>query len=435
MGSITLCTTLISILVNLSAVGFSDSIVNKRYIKNVHINVIFTLILSLSTLLYIISVLLVYFLKDLGLSPLVVKIYPILALRLLLDSITFVPLAILSRRMDFKRIAIRTIFCSCLSVLAAVPALAYGAGFIAIILSQLATSFASFSVLWYSANYRPKILFSRRIIAPFFNFGINNSLTRLVNSLNLDNILLGALGSLYTLGIYSFGKRILSVFTDIISSAISNVSFPVYSSLNNNNMESLREVYLRTVFISVLISMPVFTGLILISKTLIPTVFGAHWISAVPTVNFFFVFGFLSCIGSLQLSLIKAKGNTAWIFRYQMFQQLTTACITAVFAKQGAEVVIMLIVIKTYITWPYTIFYISKLLDVSVWKYFLILLKPLLPLSIMVLGFFIFSKLSSFTSSLLYVFFQSIVCAITYSFCSYLFFKRDVLLLVKAFKR
>ena len=426
LGSITLCTTIISILINFSAVGFGDTIINNSDIDKREIDAIFTLIFSLSLTFYICSVLALYFFQSFGVSILVVHIYPFLGVKLLLDSITFVPLAILSKKMEFKKIAFRTILCSTLSVLISVPALAIGSGFYAIIISQITTSIVSFSVLWLSAGYIPQLIFSLKPLKRFFKFGINNCLTKIVNSFNFDNIFIGVFGSLATLGIYGFGKRILSIFTDIISSAISNVSYPVYASLNNGNDQKLQDVFLTTVYFSVLISMPIFSGLILISDDIVPLIFGKQWIIAIPTLKLFFVFGFLACIGSLQLSLIKAKGNTDWILKYQLFQQASTGALALFLAKYGPQVVIMSIVIKTYITWPYTIYYISKLLNISPIKYSCVILKPIVSLFFMTLSFYLFKFFIANLNIFVYLFLQVLNCALVYIFANFILFNNDM---------
>ncbi len=434
LGSITLCTTIIAILINVSAVGFADAIVNRHDIKKNEIDAIFTLILSLSILLYILSVLSLLFLENRGVSPLVTHIYPILGVKLLLDSISFVPLAILSRKMEFKKIAVRTILCSVLSVFISVPALISHNGFYAIIISLLTTSLVSFSVLWLSAGYKPTLSFSKQCLSDFYDFGINNCLTKIVNSFNFDNIFLGFFANLSTLGIYGFGKRVLSIFTDIISSAISNVSYPIYSTLNHDQSDKLKTIYLKTIYFSVLISMPIFMGLILISDDIIPLVFGEQWVSAVPTIKFFFVFGFLSCIGSLQLSLIKAKGNTGWILKYQLFQQVTSGILALVLAKYGPEYVIMAIVIKTYLTWPYTIFYISKLLDISAFRYFIVIVKPFPALIMMTVCFYLLKEEIYSVNLFLYLLVQIFCCGLVYFLVTFVLFKRDILSILHMLK-
>ncbi|MCW1874114.1 oligosaccharide flippase family protein [Erwinia sp. INIA-01] len=426
LGSITLCTTVITILINVSAVGFADAIVNRQDVKKAEIDAIFTLIFSLSILFYIFSVSVLFFLVNYGVSPLVANTYPVLGIKLVLDSVSFVPLAILSRKMEFKKIAIRTILCSILSALISVPALITHNGFYAIIISLLTTSLVSFSVLWLSAGYKPRLVYPGKNLSEIYNFGINNSLTKIVNSFNFDNIFLGFFGSLSTLGIYGFGKRVLSIFTDIISSAISNVSYPIYSTLSHGDGDKLKAIYLKTIYFSVLVSMPIFMGLILISDDIVPFIFGQQWSSAVPTIKFFFAFGFLSCIGSLQLSLIKAKGFTGWIFKYQLFQQVTTGILALMLAGYGPEYVIMAIVIKTYLTWPYTIYYISRLLDISVFDYLKVILKPFLPLGVLVISFLILKENFHSINLFLYLFVQIFSCALIYALSTYVFFKRDI---------
>lgn len=77
-------------------------------------------------------------------------------------------------------------------------------------------------------------------------------------------------------------------------------------------------------------------------------VFGNQWEPAISVVQVCSAIGFISCIGALQMSLIKGLGHTSWILKYQIAQQVSTAILVLIFAKDGAYIVMLAIAIKLF---------------------------------------------------------------------------------------
>ncbi|HDY8372082.1 TPA: oligosaccharide flippase family protein, partial [Klebsiella pneumoniae] len=150
---------------------------------------------------------------------------------------------------------------------------------------------------------------------------------------------------------------------------------PLYASLQDDK-NKLKESFLKATFLSALVGIPAYTGLILLSPSLIPLFFGSQWNEAVPVLQISCLLGFITCIGSLQTSLIKGVGKSMWILKYQCAQQILTILIAILFSPQGPTVVMAMITIKTFLVWPFTIFYITKLLSISVFSYLRNLFKP-----------------------------------------------------------
>lgn len=161
--------------------------------------------------------------------------------------------------MNFKMIGIRTIYCAIGSICVSLPILYFGGGAWAMVVSQLLSSLISFFILWFSSRVKPRVKFDKYAYADLRSFGFT-TLSRLVTSVSVDNILIGFLGNATTLGIYSFSRRIFSIVSDVLSGALSNVSYPLYSSMQEK-LDELKVVYMKTTFLSATIGIPSFLGL------------------------------------------------------------------------------------------------------------------------------------------------------------------------------
>ncbi|HDZ9442430.1 TPA: oligosaccharide flippase family protein [Klebsiella quasipneumoniae subsp. similipneumoniae] len=426
LGMVTLALTISITLTGLCAIGFGDALIQYQKLKEEHLNTVFCLLFFTSTLLYFISVVVVYLLDISTFDSFFKTIYPIIGLKIIFDSCAILPLSILTKHMNFKMIGIRTIYCAIGSICVSLPILYFGGGAWAMVVSQLLSSLISFFILWFSSRVKPRVKFDKYAYADLRSFGFTTTLSRLVTSVSVDNILIGFLGNATTLGIYSFSRRIFSIVSDVLSGALSNVSYPLYSSMQEK-LDELKVVYMKTTFLSATIGIPSFLGLILLSPYLIPLIFGEHWVVAVVTVQYCCSIGFISCIGSLQLSLMKGLGQTSWILKYQLFQQLTTAAVAIIFAKSGAESVTMAIAIKTYLIWPYAVFHVSNTLNLNPFRYLFSFVKPIVSAIAMFVFFEILSRFFTPTDhEAVFIITQIVMCAIVYIIAMLLISRKEL---------
>ncbi|MFY0195270.1 oligosaccharide flippase family protein [Raoultella planticola] len=383
LGTVALATTIATVLASFCAVGFGDALIQYKEVGRRHLNTVFAICIFVSFIVYVLSVTLVEVINLDTFTHLFRVVYPLTALKIILDSCAIVPLSYLTRTMEFKSIALRTMYCSFASFILCLPVLYFGGGVWAIVISQLTTSVVSCIILIRAAELKLRISFHRKEYNELKRFGITSTITKLITSISVDNLMIGFYGNAMTLGLYAFSRRIFGVISDVLNNAIANVSYPLYAS-KQDNLGELKVIFLKTTFLSALISLPAFCGLILISPYLIPMVFGNQWEPAIPVVQVCSAIGFISCIGALQMSLIKGLGHTSWILKYQIAQQLSTAILVLIFAKDGAYIVMLAIAIKTFSIWPFSMYYVSKILGVGIIDYMRNFIKPVIAVSTMI---------------------------------------------------
>lgn len=433
LGAVTLAATITTILTSVCAVGFGDALIQLKKLDKRHLDTVFFVSCISSISIYLISVSIVELTEISSFTTIFKSVYPVIAIKIIIDSCSIVPLSYLTRSMEFKAIAIRTMYCSIAAILLCVPVLYFGGGVWAIVLSQIATSTISFLILTFSAGLRLKPVFHKNHFNELKDFGLTTTCTKMVTSISVDNVIIGFYGSVVTLGIYAFSRRVFGSLADILNNAIANVTYPLYASVQDNLIE-LKKVFFKTTFFSTLLSLPAFTGLIIISPYLIPLVFGNQWLVAIPVIQVCCLIGFVSCIGSIQMSLIKGLGRTGWILKYQIFQQLSTAVLVFAYAKDGAFSLILAIAIKTFIVWPYTIVYISRILKVKIWLYLMNFFKPVLSVALMYLCCKFIEWLIVGYSSLMHLFILIFIGVTSYGLCIYILAKNEIAASINAVK-
>jgi O-antigen/teichoic acid export membrane protein len=311
----------------------------------------------------------------------------VLGARVIFDLAAVVPNALLTRSMAFNRLALRATVASLVAGAVCLALLFLGYGIWALALSQLASSAAVCIGSILAAGWLPGRRFDRGALRELARFGMFASGNRIIRLLNVDQLLVGALLGAASLGIFSFARRIFQILNDLIAGALNAVSYTVMASMQSER-EKLREAFLFTTFASSAISFPVFAGVGAIAGDLVPVLFGAHWVEAVPAIRGFCLIGLLSCIGILQASLINSQGNANWWFYYMAAKQLLTALVILGFYRFGVAPLVLAIAALSFLMWPISVAMVLRILRIGLWSYLRPFLAPALSSGVMLAGVF-----------------------------------------------
>lgn len=368
LGYVSLAVAVVGTFGAFSPAGFGDALVQRSALDTRHLDTTFWLCLWWGSALYLGTVLLAGPIAALMREPMLKSLLPVVGLRLILDHAAVVPSALLSRSMQFRSFALRTLIASVVSMIVCLAVLQAGYGMWALVASQLVGAVVVCVVSWMAVAWRPSRRMDRAALRDLSHFGGFASGSRLISTINVDQLLIGPLIGSTGLGLFSFARRIFQMVNDVLTGALSAVAYPLLSSMQNEP-EKLREAYLATTFLSSVLAFPCFVGLALIAGDLIPLLFGPQWTGAVPVLQWFCAIGLLSCIGILQAALIRAKGRADWWMWYQLVQQVLTGAVIVLLARLGISAAIAGIAIKTWLVWPFVARFVGRLLDLDFRSY------------------------------------------------------------------
>jgi O-antigen/teichoic acid export membrane protein len=168
--------------------------------------------------------------------------------------------------------------------------------------------------------------------------------------------------------LFSFAQRIYQILSQLLVGVMNSVSFPLLSSLKNEE-DKLRKVFTSITFISSAASFPIFVGLAAVADDLIPWAFGPHWIDAVWPLRGFCVLGTLACIGVLQSALIQSKGKVNWWTWYMAANQTLSVAVVIAFYKYGVNILVGVMAVKTCMFWPISVAMTVRLLRIGLLQY------------------------------------------------------------------
>jgi teichuronic acid exporter len=207
------------------------------------------------------------------------------------------------------------------------------------------------------------------------HYGIFASGNRFLQTMSLDQLIIGTLVSPAALGIYNFAKRLFEMINNVVAGGLTSVTHVLLSSLQNDQ-NKVREAFLMATFGCSLISFPTFMGLAAVADDAIPLIFGPHWTEAIWPVRYFCVIGLMSGIGVVQASLITSQGRSDWWFYYQLARNIVTILTVFLLYKYGVGTIVFALMLEVLLMWPVTLWMVSRLIGLSIGSYFVQFLKP-----------------------------------------------------------
>jgi O-antigen/teichoic acid export membrane protein len=180
----------------------------------------------------------------------------------------------------------------------------------ALLLGYLAGNLTRTVMSYLLHPYRPRFIFDFQKAKKLFGFGkwvvSSNILIFFITQGN--DILIGRLLGVYSLGLYQMANRISNLPATEVTHVISQVTFPTYSKLQDNR-QGLKDLYLKVIRIISFIVFPI-GGLIFVLAPDFTRIFlGEKWMPMVPAVKILSLFGVVRSLGATVGPILYSTGR------------------------------------------------------------------------------------------------------------------------------
>lgn len=380
-GVVALATSIVTFASGFGPNAFGEALIQRRSIRKSHVDTVFWLTFGAAALIYVVLLALSSFFTSFVQTDLTALV-AVIGLKLFFDMCAVVPTALINRIMAFHLATIRTTIATLASCIVSLALIVAGFGFWAIALAQIASSFASCVAAFWGAGWIPGLRVRYSSLRELLHYGTFASANRFLQTMNLDQLLIGSLVSPAALGLYNFARRMLQMLNGIVSGGLTSVTHVLLSSLQGDQ-QRVRDAFLKATFGCSLVSLPVFLGLAAVAADAIPVIFGAQWQGAVPSVRCFCIMGMMQGIGIIQASLIMSQGKADWWFYYMLAKNIAGILIVLIFYRWGIDAISLALLLQTLAFWPATLVMTSRIIGLQVTDYFGQFGRPLLAIALM----------------------------------------------------
>jgi len=292
------------------AQGMGAAIIQRKDLKDDHLDSIFWLILGASVVLALISVAISPWWAMVNDLPRLASVISVLSLLIPIKGLTVVQHALLQRKMDFRNLALLSGAASIIGGVVGVSMALSGYGVWSLVAQQLVGSVLATAIMWKVSSWRPRFRFSYSRARELFSFsrGVFASNLGVYAAGQSDAILMGVFFGPIAVGLYRLADRIMDMFLEVATRSIQVVSLPHFASLQNDPPK-LRASLLSCIRLSTTITIPGMT-ILAVSSDQLMALFDEKWAPAASVLKIVVFMGMAKSVAVFCGPVLLAHGRT-----------------------------------------------------------------------------------------------------------------------------
>lgn len=363
-GLIGMLTIFIAVSESFINSGFSNALIRKKDATEIDFSTVFYFNLAVGVLFYFTlffsAPYVAIFFKEPQLDPLL----KVLALGLIISSLTIIQRTTLTKRIDFK-------LQTRISVIAAVGSgtigitMAYkGFGVWSLVAQTLSRDAINSLLLWLWNRWRPMWVFSIQSFKELFAFGSRLLASGLLNTLysNIYTLVIGKFFSAQQLGYYSRANMFKNLPAKNLNSVMSRVTFPVLAQLQDDKV-LLKAGYKRMIKSIMYVSMVLLVGMAAIAEPMVITLIGEKWRPSIIYLQMLTFVGMMYPLHALNLNMLQVLGRSDLFLRLEIIKKLVAIPVIIVGIFYGMKVMIMGMWVNTIIAYYLNSYWSGKFID------------------------------------------------------------------------
>jgi O-antigen/teichoic acid export membrane protein len=336
---------------------------DKDYSTIFFANIVFSIVIYL-ILYFAAPYIAVFYNKELLVN--VIRVYSIL---FVLGSFSAVQVAILTKRMEFKKLMILNIPGVIIGSICGIILANHKYEYWSIIIMQLITQMVFGVLLWKSTNWVPKFYFSFKLFKKHFNFGYKIALISIFSAFfdNIYNIVIGKFYSVSILGQFERARTFNNYPVGILTSILNKVTFPLLSNIQNDKALMLI-AYKKIICLTFFIAFPLMSLLSLVSEPLMIFVLGEKWGVTAHFFKILCIAGILYPLNAFNMDLMKVYGRSGWLLKNEIIKKIIMGILILISFPFGVYYMVWSIVLFSIIALYINAYYAERLIKYSLLK-------------------------------------------------------------------
>lgn len=350
------------------SLGLNEVVIQRKNLDDKSIQTFWTATIGISAIAFLLCLLISSFLFF-NEQVIISKILVFEGFNTSLTLLSIVPTALLMRKLQMKVFAFRTILSRLVFFAVAVPLAFSDFGLWSIVYANLAQALTAFILIYVATRpLIPKVLsFDKKLFLSSMNFGFYVMVESVLWSFltRVLGILIAAFHGSTALGLYHMATKLTDTILGILNSAITRISLPIFSSVQDNKGKLLFAFQASTYYFN-LFSIPLFLGMAITANYWVPLILGAKWNDIIPLVRIISVMYAVMYSRMFVGVAIKALGRS----KEFLYLSLSAAIITviALVLTKNANLTIALLALaipRIIITIPLGIYLMKKICGFS----------------------------------------------------------------------
>lgn len=323
-GIIGMATVFTNFVQMLNDIGIGAALVQKKDqdLRETHFHTAFWTGIAWSACIYLLmSLVAAPLIASFYNEPLLKSIIPVLSIGILSSPVNLVHQAQLTKKMDFKRIAVinnySTIFSGALSLILAL----LGAGVWSLVFNSVASFIIAMPLFFRATGWKPKLVWEKQAFKDVFGFGAYTTGTNIAGYLmnNIDYFLIGKLLNAGALGVYTLAFVLTDNFRGRLMAVMNNVMYPLYGK-KQDDPAAIKRYYLKVIEYNSIAIYPVMLFFIIYGGPFVISFFGEKWIGTIEPLKILSGSVMLHMMVNSNTVLIRGLGKAGLEMKLQLFK-------------------------------------------------------------------------------------------------------------------
>ncbi len=302
--------------------GFSTALIQRKDVDETSFSTLFYCSLLISIILYVILFFAAPFIAAFYNRTEITQLIRIFAIILPLSSYKSIQNAYVSKNLDFKKFFFSTLSGTIISAIVGIVMAVKGFGVWALVAQYFTNNIIDSIVLTFTIKWKPKLLFSFENAKPLLSYGSKILLVDLIGTLynQLTSFIIGKKYTSADLAFYTKGRQIPDLINTNISSTITSVVFPAFST-SSDDYEEIKNMSKKAIKTSSYILMPFYFGLMAVSHNLINFLLTEKWLPCVIFVNIMCLNGIVGTLDIIDIQILKAIGKSETVLKLEFIKK------------------------------------------------------------------------------------------------------------------
>ena len=338
--------------------GMTGALIQKQDAQEKHYSSVFWLNILSGIVLMLITIISSPFIAKFYNKPELENILKVISLNFVIASFSMVQKTLFTKEMEFKKLAIIELVAVITGGVVGIILAYLGYKVWSLVYQLLTFTFVNMLLLWLVSKWKPKLIFSLSAIKDIFKFSINLTGFNVLNyfARNIDKLLIGKFLGSQALGFYSLAYRLMIYPLRNISWVVSKVMFPAFSKIQND-LQKVRQVYMKMVKAISLITFPMMLGLFAVAPEFVNVVFGPKWQPLVVLIRILCYCGMLQSVGTTVGTILLSQGRADLQFKMQILGTILVTLSIMIGLKWGINGVALFYTLQS-IGWVHFTFYV-----------------------------------------------------------------------------
>lgn len=357
--------------------GLGQALIRSKVVTEEDLSTIFYANLGLSSLAYAALYLGAPYLADFYAQPQLTDLLRVMGLVVFFSAMKVVPVAILSRCMNFRSQMIAETIAVFVSGIIAVFFAWKGAGVWSLAIQSMATAALSAVLLWHATSWVPSPQFSIESFRRLFGFGANLLMIGTIRILveNSYVIVIARFFSAEVTGLYFLAKKVSQMISQQLSGAVQKAAFPAMATLQNDNAQ-LRRKYRQIIQVMMFMMAPVMALLAALAEPLFAVLIGDKWSGAIVYMQLLCIVATLYPLHSMNINVLNVKGRSDLVLKIGLLKNASSLCFLFVTLPYGVFWIVIGQVANSILSLIPNTYFTVRLIDYGIKQQVLDIAKP-----------------------------------------------------------